>query len=421
MSSKLLVKNIGLLVTGLGNAALSGAAQDEMLAIRNAYITATDGVIDYVGTDMPDETAFDTVIDADGKLVTPGLVDAHSHLVFGGWRQHEVPLKLSGAGYLEILAVGGGILDTVRQTRATSEDELFEKAKALALESRSFGVTSMEVKSGYGLNIVDELKQLNVVKRLNETGIMDFTATFLGAHAVPKEFSGRPDDYVTYIINEVLPEIKNQNIAEFVDIFCESGVFSAKQSERLLKAAKDMGYGVKIHADEIESIGGSELAGQLAAISAEHLLAIKDSGIESLKQGGSIACLLPGTSFYLNKNFAPAGKLIEAGVPVALGSDFNPGSCPSLNMQFIMNLGYVKLRMTPPQILNAVTLNAAAAMNRADKIGSLEVGKQADIVIWDAPDFLTLIYRFGSNLVNTVIKNSKPVYTKEDYLGQNRY
>lgn len=374
--------------------------------INDAVLLIDDGLIVKVcaNGEIPDCPPDTQIVDAEGALVTPGLVDAHTHLVFGGWRNHEVPLKISGASYLDILNAGGGILNTLVNTRKADEGELFERSRGFLNEMLSFGVTSAEAKSGYGLNKETELKQLRVIRRLNREMPLDVVSTFLGAHAIPDEFAGKPDDYIDYLISQVLPNVVEENLADFCDVFLEDSIFDVEQSRRLLIAAQKLGLPSKIHADELKAIGGSELAGEIGAISAEHLLATRDSGIKAMAQSKTIACLLPCTSLYLDKPFARARDMISAGVPVAIASDFNPGSCPSLNLQLAMNLGYIRYRLYPEEILTAVTLNAACAIGLGDKIGSLEVGKQADFVIWNADDLSMLCYRMGSNQVKSVFK-----------------
>lgn len=407
----LLIKNIGILQSPIGKNSLCGIEQAQNLKLYNASIVIEEGKISaiYKDGELPDISGCEDcrVIDAQNCLVTPGLVDCHTHLVFGGWRHNEIPLKLRGATYLDILKAGGGILDTVRHTRQMSEEELYQKSKGFAREMLLGGVTTVESKSGYGLNLDDELKQLRVNKRLNEQTPMDVVSTFLGAHAIPPEYKDKPDEYINYLCDVVLPEVKRQNLAEFCDVFCEDSVFDVEQSKKMLLCAQKHGLRSKIHADEIEAIGGAVLAGELGAISAEHLIATNEQGIDSMAKGGVTAALLPATSFYLNKTYAPAREMINKGIPVAIASDFNPGSCPSLNLQFAINLGYLKYRMLPEEILTATTLNAACAINRGKRIGSIEVGKQADLVIWNAPNFEMICYRFGSNQVKTVIKKGE--------------
>ncbi len=402
-----LIYNIGTLQTPLGSFPHAGAAQGENRKYHNAAVLCEGGVIKavYENGAMPEVGADTQTIDAQGRLVTPGLIDAHTHLVFGGWRQNEIPLKLKGAGYLDILRAGGGILSTVRATRKASEEELFEKSRAFLDEMLAQGVTTAELKSGYGLDKETELKQLRVIKRLNEVHPMDTVATYLGAHAIPEEYALRSGEYIDFIISDMLPEIKRQSLAEFCDVFLETGVFGVEESRRLLTAAREMGFGLKIHADEIDELGGSQLAGELGAVSAEHLIATGERGMEALARGGVTAVLLPCTSLYLNKSFARARDMIAHGIPVAVATDFNPGSCPSLNIGLCMTMAYLKYRMTPEEILSAVTINAACAVNRGGSSGTIEPGKKADMVIWNAEDMEMLCYRMGSNLAGTVIKN----------------
>ena len=402
-----LIHNIGTLQTPLGSFPHAGAAQGENRKYHNAAVLCEGGVINavYENGALPEVSPDTQTIDAQGRLVTPGLIDAHTHLVFGGWRQNEIPLKLNGAGYLDILRAGGGILSTVRATRKASEEELFEKSRAFLDELMAQGVTSAEIKSGYGLDMETELKQLRVIKRLNEAHPMDAVATYLGAHAIPEEYALRSGEYIDFIISDVLPEIKRQGLAEFCDVFLETGVFGVEESRRLLTAAREMGFGLKIHADEIDELGGSLLAGELGAVSAEHLIATGERGMEALARGGVIAALLPCTSLYLNKSFARARDMIAHGIPVAVATDFNPGSCPSLNIGLCMTMAYLKYRMTPEEILSAVTVNAACAVNRGGNTGTIEPGKKADMVIWNAEDMEMLCYRMGSSLAGTVIKN----------------
>ena len=400
-----LIKNIGLLQTPTGSYSHKGSKQGANEKYTDAAIAIEDSKIAEITEDGKEpEGDFDEVIDAGGCLVTPGLVDGHTHLVFGGYRQHEIAMKLAGADYLDILRAGGGILDTVRKTREATEDELYEKSRAFLDEMLSFGITTCEAKSGYGLDVDSELKMLRVIRQLDDKHKMDVAPTFMGAHAVPPEYEERGDEYIDMLTDELLPQVRDQGIAEFCDIFCEDSVFNAAQSRRYLEKARDLGFSLKIHADEIEAIGGSQLAGELGAISAEHLIAIEEAGMDAMAEAGTTAMLLPATSFYLDKTYAPARTMVEKGIPVAIASDFNPGSCPSLNLQFAINLGSLKYRLTPEEVLTAVTINPACAIGRGDMVGTIEAGKQADLVIWDAPDFEMICYRFGSNLARHVVK-----------------
>ena len=400
-----LLKNIGCIQTPVGSHPHRGKEQGENVKYFNAAIAMEDGVMTEITSDgkLP-EGDFDIEYNAGGKLVTPGLVDGHTHLVFGGYRQHELAMKLAGADYLDILKAGGGIIDTVRKTREADKSELYIKSAGFLDEMIGMGVTTCEAKSGYGLTTECEIKMLKVIRDLNARHYMDVVATFMGPHAVPPEYEGRGDEYIDMVCSEMLPAVKEDKLAEFCDVFCEDSVFNAEQSRRYLECARNMGFGLKVHADEIEAIGGSELAGELGAVSAEHLIAITEAGMDALAEGGTIAMCLPATSFYLGKTFAPARRMIEKEIPVAIASDFNPGSCPSLNLQFAMNLGCIKYRMTPEEVLTAVTINPACGIGKGETVGTIEPGKQGDLVIWNAPDFEMVCYRFGSNMVNRVIK-----------------
>ena len=349
------------------------------------------------------------MLDAEDRLVTPGLVDAHTHLVFGGWRQNELGLKMHGVSYLEILANGGGILSTVENTREASLEELMDKAEKALDEMLNFGTTTCEAKSGYGLNLEHELKQLKVVRELNRRHPIDLISTFLGAHAIPVDYKNEREEFIRQICEDMIPIIAEEKLAQFCDVFCETGVFTVEEARRILETGKKYGLIPKIHADEIETIGGSQLAGNIGAISAEHLIVCPLEGIEQMAKGRTIACLLPATSFYLGANYAPAREMIQRGVPVAMATDFNPGSCPCLNLQLVINLGCLKYRMTPEEVLTAVTLNAAAAIGVADRIGTIEIGKKGDLIIWEAPDLDYICYRLGSNLVRNVVKAGKKI------------
>lgn len=411
--ASLLIKNIGILQTPVGSYSHRGKEQGENLKLKNAAILIRDGIIAEITADgaLPEDAPeADEIIDAEGKLVTPGLVEGHTHMIFGGYRQNEIPLKLKGAGYLDILRAGGGILDTVTKTRAAGFDELYDKTEGFLDEMMSLGVTTCEAKSGYGIDLETEVKLLEVLKKLNEDHPMDIVSTFMPAHVVLEDWKGREDEFIQLCIDEMMPYVKERNLAEFIDIFTEDSVFNVEQSRKYLEAARELGFGLKIHADEIEAIGGSVLAGEMKATSAEHLIVIDEAGMEAMAKGGTTAMCLPGTSFYLGATFAPVRRMIdEYKIPVAMASDFNPGSCPSLNLQFVMNLGYLKYRMMPEEILTAVTINPACAVNRGDVVGTLEAGKQGDLVIWNAENLEMLCYRFGSNLAETVIKKGMVV------------
>mgnify|MGYP004467248307 FL=1 len=402
---KTLIRNIGLLATPEGFCARRGPAQGQLRLLNNAWVLAEDGIITAVGQGEPPCGA-EQIIDGAGRLATPGLADAHTHLIFGGWRQDELADKLHGVPYLDILARGGGILSTVRATRAATEAELLEKGRRALLEMQRFGVTACEAKSGYGLETETELRQLRVIRQLGQECAMDLAPTLLGAHALPPEYQADREGYLRLLCEEMIPRAAAEGLARFCDVFCEEGVFTVEEARRILLAGKAHGLLPKLHADEIHPIGGSQLAGELGAVSAEHLIVCPEEGMERMARSGVIACLLPCTSLYLGASFAPARRLVEKGVAIAIATDFNPGSCPCLNLQLAMSLGCLYYRLTPEEVLTAVTLNGAAAMGLAGRLGSVEPGKQCDLALWDAPDLNYLCYRMGSNLCTSVIKNA---------------
>lgn len=361
-------------------------------------------------------------LDARRGTITPGLIDPHTHLLFSGTRHAEVEMRQRGHSYLEILAAGGGILQTVRMTRAASDEELLDHGRHWLREMLSHGVTTVEVKSGYGLNTETELRLLRLADRLGTEGPVEIVPTFLGAHAVGPEFRDTPnaaEAYVDYVVNEQLPQVIDQGVAKSCDVFCERGVFDAPLARRLLAAARDAGLGVRLHADQIQPSTGAELAAEIGALSADHLSAVTDQGIEALAnvaagQRPVVATLLPIASFYLaEEHDAPARRLIEAGVPVALGTDFNPGTSPAPNAQLAMAFAVHRLGMSSAEALAAMTINAAAALGIADSHGSLEVGKHADLTIWETDSHALLPYWLGANLVRTVVKRGRVMYSAD--------
>ena len=413
MKIDLIIKNIGKLVT-MENSFFPriGNQMNELTILENAYIAVAQCKIFQVGIgdNYKELVGENTVIDdASGMLVTPGLIDSHTHLVHGGSRENEFSKKLNGVPYIQILQEGGGILSTVNATKNATFDELYSKAKKSLDRMLEFGVTTVEEKSGYGLELETEIKQLQVAHKLDKDHPVDLVHTFLGAHAVPVEYKSNSKAYIKLLVEEIMPKIKEMNLAEFCDVFCEEGVFSVEESEYILSKAKEMGYKLKIHADEIVPIGGAELAAKLGCISADHLMAASDEGLKNMAENGVIANILPGTSFNLNKPSADARKMIDLNVPVSLSSDYNPGSCPSENLQFVMQLGCLNLNMTPNEVLSAVTINAAHCIDRANEIGSIEIGKKADIAIFDAPNVEYLMYHFGINHIDRVYKEGKLV------------
>ncbi|MFC7394183.1 imidazolonepropionase [Scopulibacillus cellulosilyticus] len=417
----LLFYNIGQLLTmdNGSDGPVKGNDMQKLPVIENAAVAVKDGKVLKVGKqeELADIDA-DEKIDCGGKLVSPGLVEPHTHLVFGGSREHEMALKQQGVPYLEILEKGGGILSTVRATRETPFKDLVEKAMFHLDRMMSYGITTMEAKSGYGLDYDTEMKQMQVVKHVKNLTSMDIVSTFLGAHAIPEELKDNPERFLDEMI-DMLPEIKEKELAEFVDIFCETGVFSVEQSRAYLEKAKEAGFQVKIHADEIDPLGGAELAADVGAITGDHLVGASDKGIRRLAEEGVIAVLLPGTSFYLCKGkHARARKMIESGVAVALSTDFNPGSSVTENLQMIMSLAALNLKMTPEEIWNAVTVNSAYAINRGDSAGKIAAGRKADIVIWDAPNYLYIPYHYGVNHVQKVFKAGEKVYERAEIKGK---
>lgn len=392
---------------------LTGQEMKEATIIEDGYLALKDGLIMALGSGQPDASLIgpETVVRSyEGKIATPGIIDCHTHLVYGGSREHEFAQKLAGVPYLDILAQGGGILSTVRATRAASFDNLYQKSKRLLDYMLLHGVTTVEAKSGYGLDWETEKRQLDVVAALEKDHPIDLVSTFMAAHAVPEEYKGNAKAYLDEIVEQMLPEVKKENLAEFCDIFCEKNVFTAEESRYLLSKAKELGFKLRIHADEIASIGGVDVAAELGAISAEHLMMATDEGIAKMSQAGVIGNLLPATTFSLMEDtYAPARKMIDAGMAITLSTDSNPGSCPTANMQFVMQLGCFMLRLTPIEVLNAVTINAAYSVNRQERVGSLTVGKEADIAIFDAPNIDYPLYFFATNLIHQVYKKGQLV------------
>lgn len=390
-------------------------AMKELAIIEDGSIWIENGVIKDVGTtdelqEKYNERAEEVdIVDATGHLVTPGLVDPHTHVAFGGSRESEFEMRLEGATYMDIMNAGGGIHATTRMTRESTEDELVIQASKRLDSFIAHGVTTVEGKSGYGLDLETELKQLRVMKRLETDHPVDIVPTFMGAHAVPAEYKDRSDEYVDLVINTMLPVIAREKLAIFNDVFCEVGVFTPEQSERILEAGKLYGLIPKIHADEIEPYQGAELAAKVGAISAEHLLKASDEGIRAMAEKGVIACLLPATALYLRETAARGRMMIDAGVPVAISTDCNPGSSPTTSMPLVMNLACISMHLTPAESLCAATYNAACAIKMEDKIGSLEIGKQADVVLWNVKNYQELQYLFGVNHVNTVWKKGVKV------------
>ncbi|TDM04594.1 imidazolonepropionase [Macrococcus carouselicus] len=403
----LLIQHIGqLLLPKKTDRPLKGKELDELKIIEDGTVVVKDGRIIYAGPFTEDYEARQT-IDATGKVVSPSLVDAHTHLVHGGSREHEMSLKRQGASYLEILEQGGGIHSTVRATREASEEELFRKSEYHLLTMMHHGVLAVESKSGYGLDKENELKQLRVSHALADKYKLDMKHTFLGPHAVPK---GREGHAFLEEMIAILPDVKEY--ADFADIFCETGVFTIDESRYYMQKAKEAGFRVKIHADEIDPLGGLELAIEEDAISADHLVAASDRGKEMLKNSDTVAVLLPGTTFYLGKNdYADARGMLDNNGAIAVATDFNPGSCVTNNLQMVMAIAALKLKLTPNEIWNAVTVNAAKAIGL--EAGTIDAGDKANLVIWHAPNHEYIPYHYGINHAEKVIKDGKVIVDRD--------
>jgi imidazolonepropionase len=411
MMHRLIIKNAEELVTCSGYKAKSGVDMSDLHVIKNGAVIVEDGIIVGIGTteDLISSQLEknSTVIDATGKTVLPGFVDSHTHFIFGGERSEEYVWRLQGQDYMSIMQQGGGIINSVKATRESSEYELIELGRKRLEIMLGNGVTTVEGKSGYGLDFETELKQLRVMKSLNECQPMDIVSTFMGAHSVPPEFKGRADEYIEYIIEEVLPKIEEEKLAEFCDVFCEANVFSIDQSRKLLLAAKRLGFKLKIHADEIVALGGAGLSAEVGAVSADHLLMATDAGLLAMKDAGTVATLLPATAFSLREPYARPRFMIDNGLAVALATDFNPGSCFTESIPLIIALSTLQMKMSIEEVITALTINGAAALGRADKIGSIDLGKVGDLVIHNCPSYKFLAYHIGYNNVETVIKNGK--------------
>ena len=414
--SGILIKHASELVTCNGTAPKHGSGMSDIGIIPDGAVLIMDHEIVLTGTTesvlrQADESACE-VIDASGKTVLPGFVDSHTHFIFGGYRADEFSWRLKGDTYMSIMERGGGINATVVPTRAASQAELEDVGRERLNRMLEFGVTTVEGKSGYGMDRDCELKMLRAMKVLDETHPVDVVPTFMGPHSVLPEWKGKERAYIDFILNDVLPDVKKEQLAEFVDIFTEKGVFDADDTAYYLSNAKKAGFKLKVHADEMFAIGGTESAVRAGAHSADHLLKVTDEGIRLLAESNTIATLLPCTAFCLKEPFAPARKLIDAGCAVALASDFNPGSCFTNSIPLIVALGCIHMNMSIEEVITALTINGAAAVGRADKIGSIEAGKQADIVILKHPSINYMPYHTAINPVERVIKNGKVVYTK---------
>jgi imidazolonepropionase len=395
---------------------LAGERQGEVIHIPKGAICTREGLIDAIGDEKEVLAALsprdvDEEVDCGGCCVIPGFVDAHTHMCFAGRREEEFSQRLEGMEYLEILRRGGGILSSVRAVRAASEEELFAATLKRARSALSFGTTTLEIKSGYGLDIESELKMLRVIERIGRETPIEVVPTFLGAHAVPEEHAANPEGYVEFVVREMLPAVAKQGIARFCDVFCEEGVFTVEQSRRILEAARRVGLELKIHADEVHDRGGAALAAELRVTSAEHLLRAGDTNLRAMAEAGIIGVLLPATAFSLRKEYAPARRMVQLGLPVAIATDCNPGTAYTESMPFVFGLAVLNMRLSPSEALVAATLNGAYAIGVTARAGSLEVGKNADFLLLDGDSPAILAYHAGVSPVVRVYKHSHLVYS----------
>ena len=408
-SVDLLIHNCKEILTLKGKArARRGKEMNELEIVKHGAIVINTGKIVEVGDEVGISSLYEAKdeIDATDKVVMPGFVDSHTHPVFVNTRENEFEMRILGKNYVEISQQGGGIRSSINSVRQAAEKELYELALKRINRIISCGTTTLEAKSGYGLSTNSELKMLRVIDKLNRNLPIELVATFMGAHEFPEEYKNDHQAYIKLLKNEMIPEVAASGLAEYFDIFTEEHVYSIAESRDLMKMAKETGFKLRMHADEIKPIGGAELAAEMGAISADHLGAASDEGIKAMAENGIIATLLPGTIFSLGMpNYARARDMIDAGVPIALATDYNPGSCNCDSMQFIITLACLQMKMTVAEAIIASTINGAYALERGNRIGSIEKGKQADILIMDMPGYKYLPYHFGSNNVDTVIKN----------------
>ena len=416
MKVDLVVKNIAELATPVSSKEFEPG---EFFSIEGGALAVSKGKITNVGKNddilsQIELSPTTVIIDASDKTVTPGFVDCHTHPIFYGTRENEFEMRIAGESYEQIAAAGGGIRSSVRTLRKASKEELIRTILPRLDNFLSLGTTTIEAKSGYGLTLEDEVKSLEVIAELNKLHPIDLVPTFLGAHEVPDEFRSKRSAYIDIIINEMIPVVAEKQLAEFCDIFCETAVFSLEESRRILHAAKDAGFMLKMHSEQLTRNGGASLAADLKATSADHLEYTSENDWQKMMEQKVVPVLLPGAVFFLGKEkYAEARKMLELGLPVALATDFNPGTCMSESMPLILTLACLKLKMKPSEALTAATYHSALAINRGNLIGSLEVGKNADFVIWNIPNYKHIPYHFGVNLVSRVVKDGKVVCSND--------
>jgi imidazolonepropionase len=408
----LLIKNISCLVQteDVPQIWIAGKEMSDISFINNAFLKIDDELISDFGRmkDLNKSLINDQIIDASGKFVFPSFCDSHTHLVYAGSREKEFVDKIKGHSYEEIARRGGGILNSSERLHNTSEDELLDQAMERISEIIRFGTGAVEIKSGYGLNVADEMKMLRVIKRIKESSPLEVKATFLGAHAFPEILKRERNKYIEIIINEMIPSVAGEELADYIDVFCDRGFFTIEETERILMAGMKYGLRAKLHANELDFSGGIQTGVKYNALSVDHLECTGDEEIEALMGSETMPTLLPGASFFLGLNDPPARKVIDSGLPVALASDYNPGSSPSGNMKFIMSLGCIKLKMLPEEVINAVTINSAYAMGISETHGSIARGKVANIFITkEIPSYDFMPYAFGSDLIETIVLKGK--------------
>jgi len=409
MPSKLLIKNIKTLVQVRepGILKVSGKEMKELPCIENAWLAIDNGIIADYGS-MDDFPGIEDwkgleIIDCEGKLILPCYADSHTHIVYSGNREGEFVDRINGLSYEDIFARGGGILNSAKRVHEATENELFEQAMIRLKEVISQGTGSIEIKSGYGLSVESELKMLRVIRRIKELNLLPVKATFLGAHALPLDYKNDQQGYIDLIINEMLPKIAEEKLADYIDVFCEQNYFTAEETKHILEAGKKHGLIPKVHAEQMSHFGGIQAGVECGAISVDHLEYCNDADIEALKNSNTMATVLPGAAFFLSLPLPPARKMIDAGLAIAFASDFNPGSCPSGNMNFMMSLGCVQYKLTPEEVINACTINSAYAMHLSHEVGSITIGKKANFFITKPISSYGFIpYSFGSNLIESV-------------------
>lgn len=414
----IVVRNLTQLVTPVGNSLRKGKEMMELKILKDACLITKDGKISKIGGEEIlegiDLSEYE-VIYGSGKTMLPGFVDSHTHFIFGGYRAEEFNLRLEGASYMEIMEAGGGIASTTKATRESSLEDFIESGKERLKSFASLGVTTVEGKSGYGLDKETEIRQLEAMKKLNEEEYLRIVPTYMGPHDIPLEFKDRNEEYIDFCLNEVLPIVKEKNLADFCDIFTEKGVFTIEESRKFLEGAKKAGFKIKMHADEIaEGFGGAELAGEMGCTSADHLLKISNEGIKSLRDNNTCATMLPLTAFSIKSPYAPARKIIDEGGGCALATDFNPGSCYSESIPLLIALSTIYMNMHMNEVITALTLNGACALGKGAEIGTLEEGKSADFAIFNVPSYRFLSYHFGMNECILTVSRGRLVYRKQD-------